>query len=642
MKALLLFLLLFFLPFASAQSLDNYHQYGSLEMEQILTANIDTKTSGSSPSLEYLTAEIKITPKDSDRQSSLSQKETADPSASITQGEPTIFTWKTLSSQYTYTIKTKVKTQNILYKIPPIPFPLEDKLPEEIEEYTKAAELIDITQDIRDQANEIVGGQTDMYTAVFLLADWTKTNINYDLNTLTAEAALPASWVLRNREGVCDEMTSLFIAMTRSVGIPARFVSGRVYTNLNYTFGNHGWAEVYFPNIGWVPYDPTFGHYGWIDPTHIALSTTVDAGEPAVSFTWKASKIEVTPQELVLDTVITSTSDPLSPIYELSIESLESTVGPGSYVPIKVITKTPYNKFTSTTLTLTKAPEVMGSNVKSVLLEPNAEKETYWLVKIPDEAEEGFIYTTKVTVKDLFGSEAETEITYALGEKIVTKEEAEVTIRSLEKPTKSYSEELSLSCKSSKKYYFKDESGEVSCSLKNTGNKPLSNIQVCFSNCESVSLGISESKEVKFTLDPESLPLQRKVTASVNEIDVEDSLSFSIFDSASVKVLSIESPKQAPYSSIIKINLTLDSPTKVKDVVLTIGDKRVATLTELEGSHFLAFEISASEVPYSKKLYINYKDERGNSLSTEQEITTTVTGLPFYAKIYSFFRGLIN
>src|SRR3989338_2220208 len=108
-----------------------------------------------------------------------------------------------------------------------------------------------------------------MYVASFLLASWVKENVRYDLTTLTAEAVQTSSWVFQERRGVCDELTNLFIAMARSVGIPARFVTGTVYSGLLPGWGNHGWAEVYFQGYGWVPFDVTYGQYGWIDPSHV-------------------------------------------------------------------------------------------------------------------------------------------------------------------------------------------------------------------------------------------------------------------------------------------------------------------------------------------------------------------------------------
>ena len=126
---------------------------------------------------------------------------------------------------------------------------------------------------------------------VFKIGEWTKKNIKYDLSTLTESVSQKASWVLKNKEGVCDELTNLFISMLRSVGIPARFVTGMVYTNMESSWGNHGWAEVYFPGKGRVPWDVTFGQFGWVDPSHVKLDDDVDSGESSVNYKWRSRNI---------------------------------------------------------------------------------------------------------------------------------------------------------------------------------------------------------------------------------------------------------------------------------------------------------------------------------------------------------------
>src|SRR3989338_5480956 len=151
----------------------------------------------------------------------------------------------------------------------------EAKLENNVMLFTKPSEIINSDdEDVIGYASEIAEGEDDLYAVVHKAAEWTKNNIKYDLSTLTAEVSQKASWVIDNRQGVCDELTSLFIAMLRSVGIPAKFVSGVAYTESELfpdNWGSHGWAEVYFPGYGWVPYDVTYGQFGYIDPTHVKL-----------------------------------------------------------------------------------------------------------------------------------------------------------------------------------------------------------------------------------------------------------------------------------------------------------------------------------------------------------------------------------
>jgi len=165
-----------------------------------------------------------------------------------------------------------------------VKFPIKELL-DELEIYTRPSATVDSdNKEIIRLASVLAEGEDDLYQVAFKLAEWTKNNVKYDLSTLTASVSQKASWVLRNREGVCDELTNLFIAMARSLGIPAKFVSGIAYTNsplFEEEWGPHGWAEIYFPGYGWIPFDVTYGEFGFIDPGHIKSKEALDADEPS-------------------------------------------------------------------------------------------------------------------------------------------------------------------------------------------------------------------------------------------------------------------------------------------------------------------------------------------------------------------------
>ena len=158
--------------------------------------------------------------------------------------------------------------------------------------------MIDINDEIRQIASSIVQGEDDLYTAVFKLAEWVENNVEYELSTLTAEATQKASWVVDNKKGVCDEITSLFISMSRSLGIPARFVTGISHSNINLQnqgWDLHGWAEVYFPGFGWVPFDVTYKELGFVGTTHIKLKTTLDSREVSINYATRSRNTQIKP-----------------------------------------------------------------------------------------------------------------------------------------------------------------------------------------------------------------------------------------------------------------------------------------------------------------------------------------------------------
>ena len=74
--------------------------------------------------------------------------------------------------------------------------------------------------------------------------------------------------VLETARGDCNEATTLFVALARSTGLPARTVGGLIY--LNGRFYYHSWAEVYLNE--WIAVDPTFDQFP-ADAAHLPIAT---------------------------------------------------------------------------------------------------------------------------------------------------------------------------------------------------------------------------------------------------------------------------------------------------------------------------------------------------------------------------------
>ncbi len=109
------------------------------------------------------------------------------------------------------------------------------------------------------QAREIAGNDRDAWSVAQKLSDWTYKNLKWK-RVDSADAAQ----TLATREADCVEFSELFIAMARSLGLPARMVSGLAYGDSS--FGAHAWVEVHVGR--WIEIDPTFGT-NFVDATHI-------------------------------------------------------------------------------------------------------------------------------------------------------------------------------------------------------------------------------------------------------------------------------------------------------------------------------------------------------------------------------------
>jgi transglutaminase-like putative cysteine protease len=79
--------------------------------------------------------------------------------------------------------------------------------------------------------------------------------------------------VLRTKVGDCNEHTALYVAMARSIGLPARIAVGLAYARGAFYY--HAWPEVYIDEGHgrglWLPVDPTFNEFP-ADATHVRLA----------------------------------------------------------------------------------------------------------------------------------------------------------------------------------------------------------------------------------------------------------------------------------------------------------------------------------------------------------------------------------
>lgn len=81
----------------------------------------------------------------------------------------------------------------------------------------------------------------------------------------------PPTVTWTEKRGSCRDITVLFMAICRSLGLATRFVSGYHEGDPNNSENHlHAWAEVYLPGAGWRGYDPTYGLA--VGDRYIALS----------------------------------------------------------------------------------------------------------------------------------------------------------------------------------------------------------------------------------------------------------------------------------------------------------------------------------------------------------------------------------
>lgn len=108
-------------------------------------------------------------------------------------------------------------------------------------------------------ANDAHGhGTGDRLEALHDLLTRLNAAITFDPDPTHVMTAAPEAFALKR--GVCQDLSHIFIAAARTLGIPARYVSGyyRRPDVIHQTAG-HAWVEAFVENLGWVGFDPTHG-----------------------------------------------------------------------------------------------------------------------------------------------------------------------------------------------------------------------------------------------------------------------------------------------------------------------------------------------------------------------------------------------
>ncbi|WP_045314247.1 transglutaminaseTgpA domain-containing protein [Lentzea aerocolonigenes] len=125
-----------------------------------------------------------------------------------------------------------------------------------------------VEQQVVDLANKIVEGATNNFDKAAALTAYfgTVNGFKYDVKTqgdVTKDAL--TDFVTKGKVGYCEQFASAMAVMARVVGLPSRvaigFTAGVASADNSYrvisTEDAHAWVEIFFPNHGWMTFDPT-------------------------------------------------------------------------------------------------------------------------------------------------------------------------------------------------------------------------------------------------------------------------------------------------------------------------------------------------------------------------------------------------
>ena len=129
-------------------------------------------------------------------------------------------------------------------------------------EFVLPSQYIPVSEEIKNFALDCFFEESTLWNSCQLLMQKIYKNIEFKPGFTTINT--PVETVVKGKKGVCQDFAHLMIASLRNMGIPARYVSGYIETlpppgkkKLVGSDASHAWVSVYFPNIGWVEFDPT-------------------------------------------------------------------------------------------------------------------------------------------------------------------------------------------------------------------------------------------------------------------------------------------------------------------------------------------------------------------------------------------------
>jgi len=194
--------------------------------------------------------------------------------------------------------------------------------PADYAEYLQGTSLGPVDGEVKKLADKITKGKKTVLARARTIYDWTVDNMYRDPATRGCGTG-NVCVLLLEPGGKCTDISSVFVALCRAAGVPAREIFGlRLGKQAaeDVTAWQHCWAEFFLPGTGWVPVDPAdvrkailveqlvmsdpkvkaYREYFWggIDPYRVRLAVGRDlvlnppqAGAPLNSFGYPYAEI---------------------------------------------------------------------------------------------------------------------------------------------------------------------------------------------------------------------------------------------------------------------------------------------------------------------------------------------------------------
>lgn len=535
-----------------------------LKLDADISSTIDIINTGGTSYIQYIIADLFFHPVSDSRLEIISINSTPE---SEQEGQRLRFTWLSpKETRVNFIVSSVLKSKTVETPIiSTIPYPIA-YYPPDLAPYLTETPTADFNDpSIQSIAKNLSEGEHDLFMLTAKVASWVRESVSYNLSTVTAKATKPASWVLEKRQGVCDELTNLFIAIMRAQGIPARFISGLAYTDSPLfpdKWGGHGWAEAYFPGYGWVPFDTTYGQYGWLDASHIKLKEGADATEASTNYEWRGQNVNLGIHPLSMTADILETGPAIDIPFKIEIEANKQKVGLGSYNVITATATNKDNRYHAIDISLgsTDGLLIEGPSRHDLALKPFEKKRISWIVQVKDALKPEFLYTFPLVAYTLRGINATTSFNASIHDPAMGKEDAMVIAGSAEAEGR---EPIELVCASDDITHHQDQPFSITCSIplkdKPLG-KPLHGLLCADGTCVPAQAPRTVLTITKHTPGPQ----ESLITLLLDDDRAYTSISYTILDEPRIIIYNATAPLYVGYDDSFNLSIMIHQESLAK------------------------------------------------------------------------------
>jgi transglutaminase-like putative cysteine protease len=555
--------------------------------------------------------------------------------------DPLVFQFVKPNKQVTYSYSSEIRSTTDQPMIKgPHEFPI-TILPSSAYQYLGPSATIDSDHpEIKKVAKKLAANEDDLLLVLAKTASWVRNHVEYNLSTLTAEASQKSSWVLENKQGVCDEMTSLFIALLRAMGVPARFIKGVSYTDnelFNSNWEPHGWAEVLIPGAGWVPFDVTFGQFGFVDAGHIVFQVSNDPKAQSSTAVWNGEDSRVLIGAASPEVKVTSKLPGKPKKLDITVEAFEKNIGPESYLAIVATATNSEDRALLRELQIISAPEIdiIDDTPQAVAVLSDGTATASWIAKANIGADLSTTYTVPIVVFTDLNESGKTEVVVQRGNTNYNEKEVS-TLAGLAKRSTS---KLQISCTNSNSL--------IDCTVKNNRDS-IEDVEVCTLNeCKIINMAPMSSSDLGLRVPPldagtRTLP----VIAKSKDDQSNDFITVENFDKPKVLIENIIVPEGVRYEKLFNVSFTLVRDSYSKPHNMKVGLKshqvelfNVETL-ETRQDFIVTLEGKILDVP--AVLEVSYEDEEGTTYRTTKELKVEIVDSAWYQDIFLWTRRMFR